>query len=1047
MKRWVAAAALTVVILGAFIAPARAAVSDAAVLFLRIAPEARSGGMGEAFVAISDDLSATHWNPAGLGEYPLAHAWYTVKLTDDTRLTDLAEQAAAGKLSPTFFESLQSWQVKGNSVSRLVEGQWVDAAEIKVDPSRSLLATLTRRMAGVDKDKLKAAVRQIALLNSGVAFDEISGHRTSLVRIAPRADVARINAMIERLLLFWQDGRLNIQTYSVFKQKVGEAAADQQLLGNELTELESIASGCETAERPASVKVPYSILLSVWRGFNVPWERQIRKISVMENSVPNENFSKYDIWALTSFGLMRYNGTEWVTGDIIQPRRNENLKDIVARALGSAKDEIVLPRLERVARANNKFSRERLAELRTTIEAALPAVYDGREELLKNLSLLDEAWLGCRLDDVRLTSFVDGFSKAFNDSTITEAEADRLTFALEKALRDRLPSEVQVPFEAVFEGELLDIGVDFKTLYVGTSTGLYRYNGRSWERFSTGGDSTAIWCVRVVKRNYIWFGADNGVRVLRDGKWSAYGAAEGITAGPIRNIYVRNERLAWAATADDLFSFNGSAWSNKFNYTTTVSDSGDAMFARIYGGIDEQRLELERALMLAKHPTFSTEPKAGVVIDLPHKPVFEGQINDIEMDKNENLWVATDFGLKKFDGSKWTSYGYKAIKVDSAMTIEQLAEKYLKTSDPDRIKSFVELLRRKNLIQQGELQVGRVVYVFANPAGSTIRALQSYDGRIYAGSIYGLFSYDDGRWERYYHEDLNQADTRDIASASGELWFASADRVVIAAKGQHMAQLSYFKWLPNLASDIAYAYGSYVQPLGSLGAVGGNFSLLSYGEIPTTGENSSQITGVISPYDVALTLSFGTRASRSLAVGLSAKIIYSRLSVQGAGREVGEGSGTSFAVDGGLIYSPSRRFRIGAAITNLGPDMSYIDAAQSDALPRNLAVGIAYRLLDSPYNRLTWTGEVNKLVATLSDDLSTELKEAIFNTGVEYWYGSLLALRAGYIYDREGDIKAPTVGVGLQYKGMYHIDFAYIPSSKDTPLANTLRSTVSFKWR
>lgn len=42
------------------------AVSEAAVLFLLISPNARAGGMGEAFVAVSDDASATYWNPAGL---------------------------------------------------------------------------------------------------------------------------------------------------------------------------------------------------------------------------------------------------------------------------------------------------------------------------------------------------------------------------------------------------------------------------------------------------------------------------------------------------------------------------------------------------------------------------------------------------------------------------------------------------------------------------------------------------------------------------------------------------------------------------------------------------------------------------------------------------------------------------------------------------------------------------------------------------------------------------------------------------------------------
>jgi long-subunit fatty acid transport protein len=42
------------------------AVSEAAVLFLLITPNARAGGMGEAFVGLADDVSASYWNPAGL---------------------------------------------------------------------------------------------------------------------------------------------------------------------------------------------------------------------------------------------------------------------------------------------------------------------------------------------------------------------------------------------------------------------------------------------------------------------------------------------------------------------------------------------------------------------------------------------------------------------------------------------------------------------------------------------------------------------------------------------------------------------------------------------------------------------------------------------------------------------------------------------------------------------------------------------------------------------------------------------------------------------
>jgi hypothetical protein len=125
--------------------------------------------------------------------------------------------------------------------------------------------------------------------------------------------------------------------------------------------------------------------------------------------------------------------------------------------------------------------------------------------------------------------------------------------------------------------------------------------------------------------------------------------------------------------------------------------------------------------------------------------------------------------------------------------------------------------------------------------------------------------------------------------------------------------------------------------------------------------------------------------------------------------------------------------------------MSYIDAAQSDALPRNLALGFAYRLIDSPYNKLTIAGDINKLLASWNNDIGTELQEAVENVGMEYWYGSLLSLRAGYVYDKVGQIKTPTLGVGLQLKSKYRLDFAYIPSSSDSPLSNTLRTSLTLK--
>jgi len=56
------------ILVGIFIGfnDAEAGVAEATAIFLQIAPGARAGGMGEAFVALANDATTTWWNPAGL---------------------------------------------------------------------------------------------------------------------------------------------------------------------------------------------------------------------------------------------------------------------------------------------------------------------------------------------------------------------------------------------------------------------------------------------------------------------------------------------------------------------------------------------------------------------------------------------------------------------------------------------------------------------------------------------------------------------------------------------------------------------------------------------------------------------------------------------------------------------------------------------------------------------------------------------------------------------------------------------------------------------
>ena len=61
------AALLALIVAGFGLAPvAQAQVGGAAVVFLKIEPDSRAAGMGNAGVALADNASAMFWNPAGL---------------------------------------------------------------------------------------------------------------------------------------------------------------------------------------------------------------------------------------------------------------------------------------------------------------------------------------------------------------------------------------------------------------------------------------------------------------------------------------------------------------------------------------------------------------------------------------------------------------------------------------------------------------------------------------------------------------------------------------------------------------------------------------------------------------------------------------------------------------------------------------------------------------------------------------------------------------------------------------------------------------------
>ncbi len=310
----------------------------------------------------------------------------------------------------------------------------------------------------------------------------------------------------------------------------------------------------------------------------------------------------------------------------------------------------------------------------------------------------------------------------------------------------------------------------------------------------------------------------------------------------------------------------------------------------------------------------------------------------------------------------------------------------------------------------------------------------------------------------------------------------------IAFTKSNEVSITHSKWLPQFNLDIFYDYLTYMQYVPDInGSLTASITYMNYGQFVRTGPDSPNPIGVFNAFDGALTVGYATRLSDDWGLGVNFRLIYSHLADQGAGQEQGKGVATSVSFDIGGMWRPGKllipftnvdlgkNLSIGLNLSNLGPKMYYIDQAQADPIPTNFRLGFAYQIFSDQYNSLVYTLDFNKLMVsqTLNPDSTVSSKQfyqAIFSswtdkslfptiqtsTGIEYWYGTpgdfLFAIRAGFFYEdpSQGNRKFITFGAGIRYD-IYGFDFSYIstsvfPGGDTSPLANTLRFTLSVGW-
>ncbi len=212
----------------------------------------------------------------------------------------------------------------------------------------------------------------------------------------------------------------------------------------------------------------------------------------------------------------------------------------------------------------------------------------------------------------------------------------------------------------------------------------------------------------------------------------------------------------------------------------------------------------------------------------------------------------------------------------------------------------------------------------------------------------------------------------------------------------------------QMPAGVNYNFSGFGFPLESIGGVLGIgiYGLFS-GKIDETSYDRVPTGRTFVWNDYAIAVSYGRYLTDRFSIGVTVKYITERAH---------DYSANGWAADVGTLYNTGfRGFKIGMAITNFGPDMTFIRNAYP--LPINFKFGGAINVIDGVDHILTFAAEGWHP----SDNLEK------YNTGLEYVYHDRYILRSGWRFNYNADGLTAGAGVRVPFgeDREIRVDYAY----------------------
>ena len=622
-------------------------------------------------------------------------------------------------------------------------------------------------------------------------------------------------------------------------------------------------------------------------------------------------------------------------------------------------------------------------------------------------------------------------------------------------------TEIKIPFKYFVPDTITALAGGDNVLWIGTTHGLYRYADGVWSKVKDKGAPTGeITVLAVDNDENVWAGTQNGLYVNRGPRWNKFTTADGLPSNKITAVYPVEYRDTWVGTERGIAHFNGASWKTDFTYTPSAGATWEDVVTQLCGAKNKQR----KMLLVSTLQAYNKVPESNKLpeqIKVPYNLIMPRPVTAIYVDPLGRVWFGSELGVVRLDENKFKVFGWSADSLTQDITVEKFVEKKWKNVSENIRKELINKIKTFGFLNNTSLKAGDFIEYPSSPLSGKVYDIQKgFAGNdVLIATEYGLLRYYPNLHQFRYvmSEGLSEKDVEKIIARGGEFWFGTSDEVKIYSKGKPGVSLMHVRWLPELAEDIYYEYLTGVYYLEGWGTVGGFITFISLGKSEQTSE-VGELLGSFYSYETAIGVSYGAKLMKNLYGGLNFKIIYSALAPQiYVGHEKKSGTGTSFAVDLGLLYDgPISGMSWGVNVQHLGPNIQYIDAAQADPLPRNLKVGFAYRVLNTDYQKLIVAADIDKEIIRFKspeNPWALEWHYAVKHIGLEYSYYNFFHLRGGYIIDYDyypkseaiDKVNQPdykynpddyistnyfTFGVGIHY-GKWAFDFAYIPKVSD----------------